>query len=279
MRKALYANGKEIMMFVDGDKVDSSCFRYAGVDYERDEESRRCYMLVMSTATSGKNAKESAMVKKRISAADYNLNFDLAKHDIEEENGVKLKRSISLRPTDWDAESKRVQEEVQKDLNKLAGSLAVPEAKKEEVEVMEDKAQQLQAELDNVAVVLRGYAADNFRIYKDAKEQLGEDSHLAIAKKAALDEITSIMEELGIEWELKNFYFTFGSAKQFPYGRGQYVVVKAQDIREAARKYKRKYPNPHDDEVLNCADYYSQQAWDERIKQYYGDTEPAEVIE
>lgn len=144
---------------------------------------------------------------------------------------------------------------------------------------MENKTQQLQAELDNVAAVLRGYAADNFRIYKDAKEQLGEDSHLAIAKKAALDEITSIMEELGIEWELKSFYFTCGSAKQFPYGRGQYVVVKAQDIREAARKYKRKYPNPHDDEVLNCADYYSQQAWDERIKQYYGDTEPAEVIE
>lgn len=77
----------------------------------------------------------------------------------------------------------------------------------------------------------------------------------------------------------RRFYFTFGSDKQFPYGRGQYVVVKAQDIREAARKYKRKYPNPHDDEVLNCADYYSQQAWDERIKQYYGGTEPAEIIE
>lgn len=144
---------------------------------------------------------------------------------------------------------------------------------------MSEKEKQLQAELDNVAAVLRSYAADNFRVYKAAKEQLGEDSHLAIAKKAALDEITSIMEELGIEWELKSFYFTFGSAKQFPYSREQYVVVKAQDIREAARKYKRKYPNPHDDETINCADYYNQQTWDERIKKYYGDAEPAEIIE
>ena len=144
---------------------------------------------------------------------------------------------------------------------------------------MENKVKQLQDELDNVAAVLRSYAADNFKIYKDAKEQLGEDSRLAIAKKAALDEVTSIMEELGIEWELKNFYFTFGSAKQYPYTLGQYLIVKAQDIREAARKYKRKYPNKYDETVLNCADYYSQKEWDERIKEYYKNTEPAEIIE
>lgn len=144
---------------------------------------------------------------------------------------------------------------------------------------MENKVKQLQDELDNVAAVLRSYAADNFKIYKDAKEQLGEDSRLAIAKKAALDEVTSIMEELGIEWELKNFYFTFGSAKQYQYTLGQYLIVKAQDIRKAARKYKRKYPNKYDETVLNCADYYSQKEWDERIKEYYKNTEPAEIIE
>ena len=44
----------------------------------------------------------------------------------------------------------------------------------------------MQAELDNVAAVLRNYAAENLKIYKDAKEELGEDSRLAIAKKAAL---------------------------------------------------------------------------------------------
>lgn len=70
---------------------------------------------------------------------------------------------------------------------------------------MDNKVKELQAELDNVAAVLRNYAAENLKIYKDAKEELGEDSRLAIVKKAALDEITNIMEELGIEWHLKRF--------------------------------------------------------------------------
>lgn len=144
---------------------------------------------------------------------------------------------------------------------------------------MDNKVKELQAELDNVAAVLRSYAAENLKIYKEAKEELGEDSRLAIAKKAALDEITNIMEELGVEWHLPNFYFTFGTAEQYPYTIGQYLIVKARDIREAAQKYKRKYPNPHDDAVLNCADYYGQEEWDGYVKEYYEGTEPAEIIE
>lgn len=144
---------------------------------------------------------------------------------------------------------------------------------------MDNKVKELQAELDNVAAVLRSYAAENLKIYKEAKEELGEDSRLAIAKKAALDEITNIMEELGVEWHLPNFYFTFGTAEQYPYTIGQYLIVKARDIREAAQKYKRKYPNPHDDAVLNCADYYGQEEWDRYVKEYYEGTEPAEIIE
>lgn len=144
---------------------------------------------------------------------------------------------------------------------------------------MDNKVKELQAELDNVAAVLRSYAAENLKIYKEAKEELGEDSRLAIAKKAALDEITNIMEELGVEWHLPNFYFTFGTAEQYPYTIGQYLVVKAQDIREAARKFKKKYPNPHDETVLNCADYYGQEEWDGYVKEYYEGTEPAEIIE
>lgn len=144
---------------------------------------------------------------------------------------------------------------------------------------MDNKVKELQAELDNVEAVLRSYAAENLKIYKEAKEELGEDSRLAIAKKAALDEITNIMEELGVEWHLPNFYFTFGTAEQYPYTIGQYLVVKAQDIREAARKFKKKYPNPHDETVLNCADYYGQEEWDGYVKEYYEGTEPAEIIE
>lgn len=144
---------------------------------------------------------------------------------------------------------------------------------------MDNKVKELQAELDNVAAVLRSYAAENLKIYKEAKEELGEDSRLAIAKKAALDEITNIMEELGVEWHLPNFYFTFGTAEQYPYTIGQYLIVKARDIREAAQKYKRKYPNPHDDTVLNCVDYFEQEEWDGYVKKYYEGTEPAEIIE
>lgn len=144
---------------------------------------------------------------------------------------------------------------------------------------MDNKVKELQAELDNVAAVLRNYAAENRRIYKKAIEELGEDSRLAIAKKAALDEITNIMEELGVEWQLQNFYFTFGTAKKFPYTIGQYLIVKAQDIREAARKYKKKYPNPSGDEVFNCADYYTQEQWDSEVKKYFENVKPAEIIE
>lgn len=137
----------------------------------------------------------------------------------------------------------------------------------------------LQAELDNVAAVLRTYAAENLAVYKKAVDEPGEGSNLAIAKKAAFDEITSIMEELGIERELKSFYFTFGTAEQYPYTIGQYLVVKAQDIRKAARKFRKKYPNPYDETVLNCADYYGQKEWDEYVKGYYKDEEPQEIIE
>lgn len=76
----------------------------------------------------------------------------------------------------------------------------------------------------------------------------------------------------------QKFYFTFGTAKQYPYTIGQYLIVKAQDIREAAEKFKKKYPNPYDDTVLNCADYYGQKEWDEFIKKYYENQGPQEII-
>ena len=50
-------------------------------------------------------------------------------------------------------------------------------------------------------------------------------------------------------------------------------------MREAAEKYKKKYPNYYNEDVLNCADYYSQKAWDERVKEYYKEVDPVEVIE
>lgn len=77
---------------------------------------------------------------------------------------------------------------------------------------------------------------------------------------------------------IQNFYFTFGSSKQYPYERGQYVVVKAADREKAAHKFMEKYPHPACANVVNCAFYYSQSDWDSYAKSYYENQQPAEVI-
>ena len=136
----------------------------------------------------------------------------------------------------------------------------------------------LQAELDNVAAVLRRHAAVSYKIYNIALENNGSDSPLAIASKAELDKLTDVMEELHIDFRINSFYFTFGSDEKFPYTRGQYLVVKAYDINDAAAKFRSKYPNPEDNTVLNCADYYTQQEWDKRVKGFYKNEEPQEII-
>lgn len=75
------------------------------------------------------------------------------------------------------------------------------------------------------------------------------------------------------------FYFTFGSYEGFPFQNG-YIVVKAADIREAARKFKAKYPNDRDETVLNCSDYYRADEWKRILAEgYYKGQEPFLVIE
>lgn len=79
-------------------------------------------------------------------------------------------------------------------------------------------------------------------------------------------------------WTMQNkFYFTFGTWKQYPYTRGQYLVVIASDEHDAAMKFKKKYSHPYDEMVLNCAAYYSEKEWNESVSKYYTG-EPVEVI-
>lgn len=92
--------------------------------------------------------------------------------------------------------------------------------------------------------------------------------------KVILNNIISLMEKVGM---LHNYYFTFGSLEQYPYHDG-YLIVKAKNIEEAAAKFDTEYPNPHDSEVLNCSDYYTQQQWDNEVKKYYENEEPQEII-
>ena len=77
---------------------------------------------------------------------------------------------------------------------------------------------------------------------------------------------------------IKNFYFTFGSWERYPFQNG-YIIVRAETVREAARKFMQRYPNPVDEEVVCCSDYYDEKVWNERISEYYKDREPFLVLE
>lgn len=66
---------------------------------------------------------------------------------------------------------------------------------------------------------------------------------------------------------MQNFYFTFGSSKQFPYQNG-YIVVVAQNYRDAVATFREKHPDIHE-KTLNCSDVYTEEEWDSRVGKYY----------
>ena len=59
--------------------------------------------------------------------------------------------------------------------------------------------------------------------------------------------------------ETQRFYFTYGSNPIFPFCGG-YVIVKAGSLKEAIEKYRKEYPDVHDN-LINCAFYYSESEW------------------
>ena len=78
---------------------------------------------------------------------------------------------------------------------------------------------------------------------------------------------------------VKNFYFTFGSWEGMPFQNG-YIIVKAKDIKEAGRKFAKWFPNPEDEETLNCSDYYGAEEWQEILeKGYYKEQEPLAIMQ
>lgn len=58
---------------------------------------------------------------------------------------------------------------------------------------------------------------------------------------------------------LSSFYFSFGSAKQFPFERG-YLVVLAENRREAIGIFRYHYPDVNEG-IINCADIYTEEQW------------------
>ena len=78
---------------------------------------------------------------------------------------------------------------------------------------------------------------------------------------------------------IKPFYFTFGSYEGYPFQDG-YIIVKAETIREAAEKFMQAYPNERNEDVLNCSDYYSPEAWERILERgHYVDQEPLAIME
>lgn len=59
---------------------------------------------------------------------------------------------------------------------------------------------------------------------------------------------------------MNTYYFTFGMDETFPF-QGGWVEVSAPNIRAAARIFKEYFPNDDDPNILNCADYYSEEAF------------------
>ena len=66
------------------------------------------------------------------------------------------------------------------------------------------------------------------------------------------------------------FVFTFGSAEQFPFHLGEYIVIEARNEKEARDMFKVLYPNPRDRDTLNCAFVYENAEFEE-LRKTYGD--------
>lgn len=77
--------------------------------------------------------------------------------------------------------------------------------------------------------------------------------------------------------ERNRFYFTFGSDPGFPY-QNTYLMVMADTKQEAIRKFRKKYPDRHEN-IFNCSFVYSEEQWSGSLNQKYYSEEPAEVIE
>ena len=75
----------------------------------------------------------------------------------------------------------------------------------------------------------------------------------------------------------ESYYFTFGSADHFPFGRDSFVKVEAADPLDAQEAFRKRFPD-HTPGVLNCAFVYTQDEFESIAKKYYSGVRPAEEI-
>lgn len=77
---------------------------------------------------------------------------------------------------------------------------------------------------------------------------------------------------------MKKHYFTFGSDERFPYGREDFVEVRADDLHAACALFRIALPNRPGSRCLNCADYYTEEEFNKFRSWAYGTKEPAVVL-
>ena len=78
---------------------------------------------------------------------------------------------------------------------------------------------------------------------------------------------------------MNNYYFTFGTAKHFPFGINDYVLVTADNQFAAENKFREVHPDAHEN-LINCAFIYSEREWGNNKMQqkYYNGKEPVEIL-
>ncbi|MCD8083003.1 MAG: hypothetical protein LUE86_05740 [Clostridiales bacterium] len=99
-----------------------------------------------------------------------------------------------------------------------------------------------------------------------------EHDYLETIEKYAKDKI---LEYGGIK--LVPVYFTFGSWEKFPY-QNAYVIVYAEDKRQAIAKFRERFPDINEG-VVNCSAWYTQQEVNKcKLIGLWYKGEPAEII-
>lgn len=67
---------------------------------------------------------------------------------------------------------------------------------------------------------------------------------------------------------MHKFYITFGSNKAFPFPN-KYIVIEAEDERQANEVFKSHFPNRPGSDCLNYAFMYTEEEWKKSVAYYY----------
>ena len=86
--EVMYADGTATMIERDGDAYAAN-FRYNGIDYEKDVQSGRCYLLDEAKNVTKRMVRSDGMVRRRVSSVAYEAAHTAAIAAVEREAAEK----------------------------------------------------------------------------------------------------------------------------------------------------------------------------------------------